>query len=143
MTRRNMRKQSGFSLIEIMVVLIIIGMLAAGVGVNFLGQTDEARIQQTTTDFSNIEKALSMYKLHNYKYPTNEQGLEALRERPEEARQWQDGGYLTKEPVDPWGNPYVYVVPGESRPYDLYSLGADGKSGGEGIDKDIYMGQQK
>ncbi|MGH1486797.1 MAG: type II secretion system major pseudopilin GspG [Cellvibrionaceae bacterium] len=137
-----MKTQNGFSLIEIMVVLIIIGVITAGVGAKFLGKADEARFKQVKVDFSNIEKALSLYKLDNYNFPTNEQGLEALIEKPAEARQWQEGGYLNRLPIDPWGNAYVYITPGEGQPFDLYSLGADGKSGGEGNDKDIYMGKE-
>ncbi|MGH1438926.1 MAG: type II secretion system major pseudopilin GspG [Cellvibrionaceae bacterium] len=141
---RKIQKQKGFSLIEIMVVLVIIGVIVAGVGGKFLGHADQSRVTQVGTDFDTIGKALSIYKLQNFKYPTSEQGLEALVERPSIdpiPRQWQDGGYLDKLPVDPWGNPYVYIVPGENGPYDLYSLGADGRSGGESYDKDLYNGR--
>ena len=92
-----MRKEKGFSLIEIMVVLVIIGVIVAGVGGRFLGKADESRVKQVKVDFKTIEKALSLYKLDNFKYPTGEQGLEALVERPSVdpiPRQWQDGGYL-------------------------------------------------
>lgn len=136
-----MKKQNGFSLIEIMVVLVIIGVIVAGVGGKFLGKADESRVKQVRVDFRTIEKALSLYKLDNYKYPTSEQGLEALIDRPSVdpiPKQWQDGGYLDKLPIDPWGNPYVYITQGESSAYDLYSLGADGRSGGESYDKDLY-----
>jgi general secretion pathway protein G len=136
-----MKTQKGFSLIEIMVVLIIIGVITAGVGARFLGKADQARVDQAKVDFSTIEKALKLYRLDNYRYPTNEQGLEALIEKPTVdplPRQWQDGGYLDSLPVDPWGNPYVYISPGEQGDYDLYSLGADGQSGGEEFDKDLY-----
>lgn len=141
---RKIQKQKGFSLIEIMVVLVIIGVIVAGVGGKFLGKADESRVKQVRVDFKTIDKALSLYKLDNYKYPTSEQGLEALVERPSVdpiPKQWQDGGYLDKLPVDPWGNPYVFITPGESGPYDLYSLGADGRSGGESYDKDLYNGR--
>ena len=134
-------KQSGFSLIEIMVVLIIIGVITAGVGARFLGKADQARVDQAKVDFATIEKALKLYRLDNYRYPSNEQGLDALIEKPSidpQPRQWQDGGYLDALPIDPWGNPYVYVVPGENNDFDLYSLGADGRAGGEEFDADIY-----
>lgn len=142
--KKEMKKQTGFSLIEIMVVLVIIGVIVAGVGGRFLGKADESRVKQVKVDFKTIEKALSLYKLDNFKYPTGEQGLEALVERPSVdpiPRQWQDGGYLDKLPEDPWGNPYVYIAPGENGPFDLYTLGADGRSGGEGYDKDLYHGR--
>ena len=135
------KKHSGFSLIEIMVVLVIIGVIVAGVGGKFLGKADESRVKQVKVDFKTIEKALKLYKLDNYKFPNSEQGLEALIERPSVEpipKQWQDGGYLDKLPLDPWGNPYVYIAPGENGPFDLYSLGADGRSGGEGYDEDLY-----
>ncbi len=135
------RRQGGFSLIEIMVVLIIIGVITAGVGAKFLGKADQSRVDQAKIDFSTIEKALKLYRLDNYRYPTNEQGLEALTEKPTVdpiPRQWQDGGYLDSLPVDPWGSPYVYVTPGEQGEYDVYSLGADGRAGGEGFDADLY-----
>lgn len=137
-----MKSQKGFSLIEIMVVLIIIGVITAGVGARFLGKADQARVDQTSTDFATIEKALKLYKLDNYRYPTSEQGLEALIEKPEGARQWQEGGYLDALPIDPWGNPYVYITPGEKGEFDIYSLGADGSSGGEGFDADIFNWQR-
>jgi general secretion pathway protein G len=139
------KKQSGFSLIEIMVVLIIIGVITAGVGAKFLGKADKARVDQVWVDFSTIEKALKLYRLDNYRYPTSEQGLEALIEEPTvdpRPKQWQDGGYLDRLPIDPWGNPYVYITPGEKGEYDIYSLGADGLSGGEGFDADLYNGRR-
>ena len=141
-----MRQQTGFSLIEIMVVLIIIGVIAAGVGGQFLGKADQARVDQANVDFATIEQALKLYRLDNFRYPTNEQGLEALVEQPTSdpvPRQWQPGGYLDALPIDPWGNPYVYVIPGERGDFDLYSLGADGQSGGEEFDADIFNWQRK
>ena len=137
-----MKTQSGFSLIEIMVVLIIIGVITAGVGAKFLGKADQARVDQALVDFATIEKALKLYKLDNYRYPTSEQGLEALIEKPEGARQWQEGGYLDALPLDPWGNAYVYITPGQKGDFDLYSLGADGKSGGQEYDADVYNWQR-
>jgi general secretion pathway protein G len=139
-------KQGGFSLIEIMVVLIIIGVITAGVGARFLGKADQARVDQAKVDFATIEKALKLYRLDNYRYPTSEQGLDALIEKPTVdplPRQWQDGGYLDSIPMDPWGNEYVYITPGEKGDYDLYTLGADGQSGGEGFDADLYNWQRR
>lgn len=133
--------QSGFSFIEIMVVLIIIGTLAAAVGGRFLGKADEARRNQAFADFSTIEGQLKLYYLDNYRYPTTEQGLQALVKKPSidpVPRQWQRGGYLEALPIDPWGNPYLYNMPGEKGDYDLYSYGADGVAGGAEQDKDTY-----
>lgn len=138
-------KQTGFSLIEIMVVLIIIGVITAGVGARFLGRADQARVDQAFVDFSTIEKALKLYRLDNYRYPSSEQGLEALIEKPTIdplPRQWQDGGYLNDLPLDPWGNPYVYITPGEKGDFDLYTLGADGREGGTEFDADLYNWQR-
>lgn len=137
----NNKAHRGFSLIEILVVLIIIGVIVAGVGANFLGKADTARVDQTKIDFSTLEKALKLYKLDNYRFPTSEQGLEALLDKPAIdpiPRQWQAGGYIDRLPIDPWGTPYVYVTPGESSAFDLYSLGADGREGGTEFDADIY-----
>lgn len=137
----NNSTQKGFSLIEILVVLIIIGVIVAGVGANFLGKADAARVDQAKIDFSTLEKALKLYKLDNYRFPTSEQGLEALLDKPAIdpiPRQWQTGGYIDRLPIDPWGTPYIYVTPGERSGFDLYSLGADGREGGEGLDADIY-----
>ncbi len=138
-------QQHGFSLIEIMVVLIIIGVITAGVGARFLGKADQARVDQAMVDFSTIEQALKLYRLDNYRYPSNEQGLDALVNKPSIdplPRQWQSGGYLEALPIDPWGNPYVYIIPGERGEFDLYSLGADGQSGGQEFDADIYNWQR-
>ena len=139
-------KQQGITIIEVMVVLIIISVITAGAAMNFMGKADDAKVKQVRTDMATIEKALDMYKLDNHRYPTDEQGLEALTEKPAIdpiPRQWQQGGYLKKKAIDPWGNPYVYVVPGEQGAYDIYSLGADGQSGGENFDADIYNREPK
>ena len=115
--------------------------MCAGVATNFLGKADDAKIKQVKVDFVNIENALDLYKLDNYRYPSNEQGLEALVSKPTVdpvPKQWQTGGYLKGIPLDPWGNAYVYVVPGEKSAYDLYTLGEDARSGGEGYNRDIY-----
>lgn len=134
--------QTGFSLIEIMVVLVIIGLLVAIVAPNVLDRADDARLQKVQADFKNIETALKLYRLDNFSYPTTEQGLQALVEQPtmEPApRNYKSGGYLEQLPLDPWGRPYLYLRPGEQSggDYDIYTLGADGITGGEEQDADI------
>lgn len=141
-TRFGVRRQQGFSLIEIMVVLVIIGLLVSIVAPNVLDQADEARVQKVQADFSAIEVALKMYKLDNFNYPTTEQGLNALVEKPTldpVPRNWKKSGYLPQLPVDPWGNPYLYLSPAEfgTGDYDIYTLGADGLTGGEDQNADI------
>ena len=132
--------QSGFTLIEIMVVVIIIGLLAAVVVPQFLGRVDDARVSKAKQDIQAIQTALTMYKLDNYVYPTSEMGLKALVQKPDPAvaRNWRPGGYLQHLNQDPWKNDYLYVEPGtHGGEYDLYSLGADGQPGGEGYKADI------
>lgn len=136
------RSQGGFSLIEIMVVVIIIGLLASIVAPAVLDRAGEARIKKVKADFSNLQTALKMYRLDNYRYPTSEQGLEALVSRPSidpQPRNYQEGGYIEKLPNDPWGEPYQYLSPAEGRDYDIYTRGADGVSGGEGENADISV----
>ena len=136
------RGQRGFSLIEIMVVVIIIGLLASIVAPAVLNRADDARIQKVHADFRNIQTALKLYRIDNFVYPSSEQGLEALVERPTIApvpRNWRQGGYLEELLRDPWGNEYQYLSPGESREYDIYTLGADGVSGGDGQNADISV----
>ncbi len=137
----NKRITRGFSLIEVLVVLVILTLLASVVAPNILGRADEARVSKVHADFKNIESALKMYRLDNSRYPTTEQGLVALVKKPTIApipRKWRDEGYLLDVPVDPWGTPYVYLRPGrEGRTFDIYSLGADGVQGGEDLDADI------
>ncbi len=130
-------RQSGFTLIEIMVVVVILGILAGLVGMNIFGNVDKANIQAAKSDLSTIAQALDLYKLDNFAYPTTDQGLEALVKKPDGARNFPQGGYLKRIPEDPWGRPYEYISPGETGPYDLYSLGADGQEGGEGPAADI------
>ncbi len=142
MNRNMHRAQRGFTLIEIMVVVVIIGILVGLVAPNILGRVDKARVTAATTDIATLEQALEMYRLDNHVYPTTDQGLEALVVKPggtPEPRNWNPEGYLKRGlPKDPWGNDYQYVVPGgEGRPYDLYSLGADGREGGTGYDTDV------
>lgn len=137
---RQHRKQSGFTLIEIMVVMVILGLLVAVVAPNILGRGEEARIGVAKTQIRNISNALDLYKLDNFNYPSTEQGLEALVNEPSgspEAKNWNKDGYLPSMPVDPWGLEYQYVSPGSEGPYDLYSLGPDGKEGGSDGGEDI------
>jgi general secretion pathway protein G len=135
-----LRNQRGFTLIEIMVVVVILGILAAVVVPRLLDRPEEARITKAKTDIKGIEQALGMFKLDNGFFPTTEQGLEALVEQPTVGRiptRYQEGGYLKKVPVDPWGNPYVYLSPGIHDNYDIISYGSDGQPGGEGNNADI------
>lgn len=132
------RLQRGFTLIELMVVLVIIGVLAALVVPNVLDRADDARVGAARTDVNNIKQALKLYKLDNLRYPTSEQGLNALVTRPSTGPQplnWKP--YLEKLPQDPWGQPYQYLNPGLKGEVDVFSFGADGKSGGTGRDADI------
>ncbi|MFZ5722946.1 MAG: type II secretion system major pseudopilin GspG [Pseudomonadota bacterium] len=133
------RRQRGFTLIEIMVVVVIIGILAALVGPNILGKTDQARVTAAKVELKKLREAIELYKMENYRYPTTDQGLEALVKQSPEVKNWPQGGYLgsNEVPLDPWGNPYLYIAPGTDMPYDLVSLGADGKEGGEGNDADL------
>ena len=135
------RSQAGFTLIEVMVVVAILGILATIVMTNVTGKDDQARVTTAQTSLKAVANALDMYKLDNHKYPTTDEGLQALVEKPASAKSWPDGGYLSGGmPQDPWGNPFQYVYPGsEKRKFGRYSLGADGAEGGEGFDADIYF----
>lgn len=135
-----MRKQSGFTLIEVIVVLVILGILASIVAPNVIGNVDKSRVVKAKQDIRAIESALQMYRVDNFKYPSTDQGLQALVDKPtsgDEAKNWQKGGYIPKLPKDPWQNDYQYISPGESGDYDLYTLGADGVAGGEDYNADI------
>ncbi|MGM0913014.1 MAG: type II secretion system major pseudopilin GspG [Pseudomonadota bacterium] len=132
--------QSGFTLLEIMVVIFILGLLVAIVAPNVLSNQDDAMRQKARADIATLEQALDMYRLDNLRYPSSDQGLEALVTRPSQAPQpdnYRQGGYVRRLPVDPWGNAYRYRHPGEHADIDIYTLGADERPGGEGQDADI------
>jgi general secretion pathway protein G len=131
--------QAGFTLIEIMVVVVILGILAALVAPNVIRRIDDARVTKARQDIRAYETALNLYRMDNFRYPTTEQGLEALVKRPVDPniRNWKEGGYIDGLKKDPWGNDYNYLAPGAHGDYDLYTLGADGQPGGEGQDADI------
>jgi len=130
--------QRGFTLIEIMVVIVILGVLAAIAVPRIMSKPDEARVKAAQTEVAQILQALDLYRLDNYRYPSTEQGLTALAERPTVdpvPANWKP--YLKQAPVDPWGKPYQYLNPGVRGEIDVFSLGADGKPGGEGVAADI------
>ncbi|MDX1594532.1 MAG: type II secretion system major pseudopilin GspG [Gammaproteobacteria bacterium] len=133
-------RSAGFTLIEIMVVVVILGILAAVIVPRVLDRPDTARLVKAKQDLRTLESALNLYRLDNYVYPSTEQGLEALVEEPTgepEARNWQPGGYIDRLPVDPWQRPYLYLNPGQHGDFDVYTLGADGVPGGEGVNADL------
>ena len=133
------RAQLGFTLIEIMVVVVILGILAALVAPNVIRRIDDARVTKAKQDIRAYETALNLYRMDNFRYPTTEQGLEALVKQPLDPniRNWKQGGYIDGMKKDPWGNDYAYIAPGTRGEFDLYTLGADGQPGGEGPDADI------
>ena len=138
MKKNKHRKQAGFTLIELMVVVVILAILAGLIIPRFMGETDKAKQAKAKIQIESLESALKMYKLDNGSYPTTEQGLKALVEAPTVGnlpKNWRQGGYLEKGkvPKDPWDNEYVYVCPGSHGDFDLSSLGADGEPGGEGV----------
>ncbi|WP_290429047.1 type II secretion system major pseudopilin GspG [Ideonella oryzae] len=131
-------RQAGFTLIELMVVLVIIGVLAALIVPNVLDRADDARVTAARTDIGNLMQALKLYKLDNQRYPTGEQGLDALIRKPTTSpvpSNWRP--YVEKLPNDPWGRAYQYANPGVKGEIDVFSLGADGQPGGEGVNADI------
>ena len=138
--RFKQRAQRGFTLIEVMVVIVILGVLAALIVPKVMGRPDEARAVAAKQDIAAISQALKLYKLDNRHYPSTEQGLLALTTKPTVGKipdNWKSSGYLERLPQDPWGNPYQYLSPGVHGEFDVFSFGADGQSGGEGTDADI------
>lgn len=134
--------QSGFTLIEIMVVVVILAVLGALVVPKILENVDKARVTRAQSDIRAIQTALDLYRLDNFKYPTTEQGLQALVKQPVDPTitNYRSGGYLGSLPKDPWNNPYQYVSPGpDGREYDIITYGRDGKPGGDGYDADISV----
>lgn len=145
MCRYSPSRSHGFTLIEIVVVVVIIGLLAAMVAPRVMQRTDDAKIVRVANDIRAIEASLNLYKLDNFNYPSTEQGLAALVTKPlgaPEPKNWKQGGYLRSLPKDPWGNEYQYANPGtDGSPFDLYSFGADGKIGGEEMSKDLSIAE--
>jgi len=138
--QENATRARGFTLIEVMVVVVILGILAALIVPKIMSRPDEARIVAARQDVAAIVQALKLYRLDNQRYPTTEQGLAALVAAPSippAAPNWKAGGYLERLPKDPWGNPYQFLNPGLRGEIDVFSFGADGAAGGEGTDADI------
>ncbi|AWB68689.1 type II secretion system protein GspG [Saccharobesus litoralis] len=124
-------KQSGFTILEIMVVLVIIGILAGMIAPQLIGQSDEAKIKKAATDIVTLENAMDMYKLNNHKYPTTDQGLDALVSAPDIEplpKNYPEGGYIKRLPMDPWDNEYMLLSPGDNGNFDIYSMGPDGEA---------------
>lgn len=139
-TVSRLRQSRGFTLVEIMVVVVILGILAALVVPKLLGRTDDARKVAAKQDIATLMQSLNLYKLDNQRFPTTEQGLQALLTKPTTgpaAPGWKEGGYIDKLPKDPWGKPYQFLSPGVKGPVDIFSLGGDGQPGGAGNDADI------
>ncbi len=133
-------RRSGFTLLEVMIVVVILGILAALVVPKIISRPDEARVIAAKQDIASFMQALKLYRLDNLRYPTTEQGLQALVQKPLAMPlppNWKSGGYIERLPKDPWGNPYQFLNPGLHGDIDVYSLGADGAAGGEGNDADI------
>lgn len=140
MMRTHTQRAAGFTLLEVMIVVVILGILASIVVPRVMDRPDDARLAKVQTDIRGIASALELYRLDNFAYPTTAQGLEALVRKPTagpDAKNWKQGGYLDRLPEDPWGNPYQYLQPGLNGAFDLYSFGADGRADGEGMDRDI------
>ena len=136
--------EAGFTLVELMVVIVIIGLLATIVAINVIPATDTARVEKAKADISTIEQALEQYRLDNLSYPAGTDGLQALLSPPASLTQpqrYRRGGYIKKLPNDPWGKPYLYAVPGKKGAFDIYSLGADGQPGGDQDNADIYSSE--
>ena len=138
--KEDIKNDEGFTLVELMVVIVIIGLLATVVVINVLPSTDTASITKARSDIATLEQAIDLYKLDNTLYPTTDQGLEALVSRPDglsRPERYRPDGYIRRLPPDPWGNPYQYSYPGENGIFDIFSLGADGRLGGEGLNADV------
>lgn len=136
---RHGSRQSGFTLIEVMVVVVILGILAALIVPNVIGQGDKARAGTTVSTLATVSNSLDLYRLDNGKYPNTQEGLDALINKPASAPNWMQGGYIKGGlPKDGWGNDLQYIAPGSNgRAYDLYSFGMDGKEGGSDLDAEI------
>lgn len=137
---KNSSKKKGFTLLELMVVLVILGALIGLIAPNILGRSDDAKISVAKTQMSNIISALNFYKLDNGNYPSTAQGLQALVSKPSgfpEAKNWKSDGYMPKIALDPWGNEFIYISPGSEGDFDLLTLGKDGQEGGDGDSADI------
>ncbi len=142
MKNQSIDNNKGFTLIELLVVILILGLLAGIVGPRLFGHTDSAKVTKARVQIENLSSALKMYKIDNGRYPTTEQGLDALVNEPQGAdapKKWKKGGYLSKKqvPKDPWDNDYIYISPGVNDDFDLSSYGEDGAAGGDGYAKDI------
>jgi general secretion pathway protein G len=135
--RRTAHGEQGFTLIEVMVVVVILSILAAIIVPRIMDRPDKARIVKAQADIRALESALNLYRLDNHDYPTTDQGLEALVQKPADAPSWKEGGYVDRLPKDPWGRPDQYLNPGAHGTIDIFTLGADGQPGGDGKDADI------
>ncbi|NLK19961.1 MAG: type II secretion system major pseudopilin GspG [Synergistaceae bacterium] len=134
------KKRKGFTLVEVLVVVVILGLLAALVVPRVVGRGEDAKRTAAAVQIREIEQALEMYRLDNSHYPSTAQGLEALVTKPSippEPKKYREGGYLRKLPEDPWGSPFIYRRPGDRGEFDLFSMGADGEEGGDGPGRDI------
>lgn len=145
-SRAARRLEAGFTLVELMVVIVIIGLLSTFVVINVLPSQDKAMVEKAKADVVLLEQAVEMYRLDNLAYPSIEQGLEALVKAPEGLNQperYRKDGYVRRLPTDPWGQAYQYVQPGEHGAFDIYSMGANGRLGGTGLDEDIGNWEKK
>lgn len=138
---RKRRTQQGFTLLELMIVIVILGILGAVVAPRLMDEPDKARVTQAKMQIENFATAVKKFYLDNGFYPSADQGLEALVEKPSSGRtpkNYPENGYISKIPQDPWGNDYIYIAPGRKTPFEIMSMGADGTEGGEGFDADIW-----
>ncbi|HAL44354.1 MAG: type II secretion system protein GspG [Planctomycetes bacterium GWF2_42_9] len=146
MIRSNKKRRPGFTLVEIMAVVIILGLLAAIGAMNFLGQADKARVTTTKANLKTLHNSVAQFKMDTGRYPSEEEGLTVLIEKPSDVTGWQEGGYLdsTSIPSDAWGREFVYIAyPESGKPYAIMSYGADGQEGGESYDADLYSTDAK